>query len=735
MAKRVTKSVRKSPRRKVGPGLRQTSKETSYIPAPLPPNEPERLEALRRYKILDTAPEKHFDDIALMASQICQTPIALISFIDEARQWFKAKTGLTISATPRDIAFCAHAILKPKDVMVVSDPLTDRRFAKNPLVTADPNIRFYAGAPLVTHDGFSLGTVCAIDRKPRKLRPEQISALKILGREVVAQLELRRLKSDLELQIRQRTQELVKANDQLKTEIIERKEAEERLLTIAKATNDAVWDWDLQTNIVSWNEGLRTLFDYSHDEIRPDLAWWEERIHPEDRDKVVAEVQALIEAGQQHWAGEYRFRRANGSYAYVFDRGYLLHDDYGKPVRMIGAMVDITQRKEAEKALQQSEEKFRMLIENAPDLITVLDAKGAIIYESPSIERVLGYQPEALVGKNAFEFVHPDDLVVVSQSFAEVVKRSNATVSVELRFRHKDGSWRTLEGLGTNLLHDPRVAGIVFNSRDVTERKQVEQERARLYEQTKKQAEELEVSGKIKDEFLSVMSHELRTPLNVVLGYAEMTRDGMLGEINPKQDEALAKILSRGGDLLNLIRDILFATQLESRAVIVERQLVNLKDLFEALKSSCHLPLGKELTLRWEFPPDLPPVVTDDAKLRQVLQNLINNAVKFTEKGSVTVSAGIRQQAGGNRKKFLLAPRAFVEFKVADTGIGIPKELIPVIFDKFRQADSSETRLYGGVGLGLYIAKQFTEMLGGQIGVESELGKGSTFTVTIPLEQ
>jgi signal transduction histidine kinase len=230
------------------------------------------------------------------------------------------------------------------------------------------------------------------------------------------------------------------------------------------------------------------------------------------------------------------------------------------------------------------------------------------------------------------------------------------------------------------------------------------------------------MANKAKDEFLSVMSHELRTPLNVIMGYSGMIKEGILGTINPEQSQALGKVIGRSSDLLIMITEILQATSIEAGKVQLEKQDIQLKDFLENLKSNYEIPLSNGIAINWDYPLDTVTLHTDSAKLKHILQNLINNAIKFTSQGSVSITA-----------KYISQARA-AQFQVADTGIGIPQEMIPSIFEMFHQVDSSETRTYGGVGIGLYIVKKYTDLLGGEIQAKSALGKGTTFTLTIPAD-
>lgn len=244
---------------------------------------------------------------------------------------------------------------------------------------------------------------------------------------------------------------------------------------------------------------------------------------------------------------------------------------------------------------------------------------------------------------------------------------------------------------------------------------------SQLFEETRQQAAELEKSNKIKDEFLGVMSHELRTPLNIIMNYSEALRMGTFGEIDSDQARGIDKIRLQAGHLLALINGILEITKIESGSVSLDMRPVDLNDFMAELKTDYILPAENDVALVWHDAANLPTLVTDRVKLRQIVTNLINNALKFTAHGSVTVSA--ETSVIGETW----------EIHVADTGPGIPPELLPFVFDKFRQIDSATTRNYSGAGLGLYIVKNFVALLGGAIEVRSDLGKGTVFSVKLPL--
>jgi len=450
----------------------------------------------------------------------------------------------------------------------------------------------------------------------------------------------------------------------------------------------------------------------------------------------------------------------------------------------IAIIRDITERKRAEEEIQRNLERIRALheidlaITSTLDLKTVLDVLLEKIdlflpYQGATTIRLLNRETgklEPVACRNLPEKEWKAVTSRVAGGLAGMLPASNAPViirdvqthplSLAPDFLRQHG---LVSALRVPLIAKGEVLGILtFFSKEEHEfsneeiaflstlagQAAIAINNAQLYEGMAK-------ANKVKDEFLSVMSHELRTPLNVVMGYTGMIIDGMLGEVNQQQKEALEKIIRRANDQLVIINNILFATVLEAEKIKTESQPVNLTDFFNQLRSTYDAPVNKDLVLHWDYPSDLPTIDTDNAKLKLVLHNLIDNALKFTSKGHVTISAkitdGSKQKAESSIQPLPTADSLLpteplptadgllptgegrcAVFKVADTGAGIPQEHLPFIFDKFRQVDSSETRSFGGVGMGLYIVKKFTELLGGTVEVESEPGEGSAFTVTIP---
>jgi signal transduction histidine kinase len=244
---------------------------------------------------------------------------------------------------------------------------------------------------------------------------------------------------------------------------------------------------------------------------------------------------------------------------------------------------------------------------------------------------------------------------------------------------------------------------------------------SQLYGRSLQQAADLERAIHAKDEFLNVMSHELRTPLSVIGGYAQALSIGIAGEVSREQREIMEKIIFQSNELLRMINEILQVGSLQAGSVKAYIDNTNLNELFRNLKGIFDALAKKAVVLEWELPAEMAPVRTDGDKLKHILQNLIHNAMKFTEKGSVAISARCLRDA--------------VQIEVKDTGIGIEPEKLPVIFDMFRQVDSSHTRSHGGVGVGLFIVKKYVELLKGKISVESTPGRGTTFSLTIPTDQ
>lgn len=380
---------------------------------------------------------------------------------------------------------------------------------------------------------------------------------------------------------------------------------------------------------------------------------------------------------------------------------------------------------------EKAHAQIQLILDSAGEGIYGVDLEGKATFFNPAAAEMLGYEIQELIGRNVHDLLHhsrpdgtpyPREACPIYAAFRDGAVHSGA----DDMFWRRDGRGVPVEYASTPIIERGEILGAVVTFRDVTYRKKSEQVLRQKVEELQQKTAELVRANQVKNQFLNVMSHELRTPLSVVMGYAGVLKEGMLGKTTPEQAEALAKIMSRTEDLLRMITSILYATSIAAREVRVESRPFALSALLDELRGQ-QGGIRKPLALDWDWPDDLPAMISDREKTKYILQTLIDNAVKFTERGRVSVSAG-RMDTNGSGAK-----RSWIELKVADTGIGIPKEKLPMIFEKFWQADGSETRLYGGVGLGLYIAKNFAELLEGKIEVETGEGEGSTFTVRLPV--
>jgi PAS domain S-box-containing protein len=346
--------------------------------APLPPDESERLAALRQYEVMDTAPEDAFDDLTLLAAHVCQVPMALVSLVDEKRQWFKSRVRVNDTWTPRDDAFCAHTILHADEVFQVQDAQADPRFAANPLVTSGPRIRFYAGAPLVTPEGYSLGALCVMDRNPRTLAPEQLAALRALSRRVIAQLELRKKTAELTkmvadyertgIMLRQNIEQLAVSEKETKRllEVAEKsrrallsvledekqsgqslRESEERFRQMTESIDEVFWMTDpVKGSLIYMSPAYEKVWGRTCASLYASPDRWVDALYPEDSERIRTAARTKQLAGEYNET--YRIVRPDGTVRWLQEQAFPVKNAAGVIYRMVGVAQDITEKKQLE---------------------------------------------------------------------------------------------------------------------------------------------------------------------------------------------------------------------------------------------------------------------------------------------------------------------------------------------------------------------------------------------------
>ena len=513
-------------------------------------------------------------------------------------------------------------------------------------------------------------------------------------------------------------------------DVSERKAAElearliaERYRMAARATNDAVWDWDLSADAVQWSEAVETLFGHRLAGLRSDGAWWKGQVHPDDRDGVVGSIQSVIGGGSTHWRSEYRFRRADGTYADVLDRGYMIRDAQGRPSRMVGAITDLTERKRIEAELRRGEERLAQAvsiaqlgtfdIDLATDSVTVNEA-GRLIYGWPA--------GEPLTFAKVQTHFHPEDRAYVVREVGLAFDPAGpGEFEVEQRIVRVDGATRWIRVRGRALFDvaggGRRAARCVGTYLDVTDQKEAEHQREQLLASERAARAEAERASEAKSQFLATLSHELRTPLTPVLLTVSLM------EMHPGLPEDLREdvaTIRRNVELESrLIADLLDLTRITSGKLQLDEQDVDLHAVVRAAIDICQREASARLVV--ELNAGRHRVRGDATRLQQIFWNIVSNAAKFTPPhGLITVRSSD-------------APGGRVRVEVTDTGAGIDPEVLPKLFNAFEQGDVRAGRQQAGLGLGLAISRRLAEAHGGTIVAHSEgRGRGATFTVELP---
>ena len=511
-------------------------------------------------------------------------------------------------------------------------------------------------------------------------------------------------------------------------QFMERKSAEELLLKnretlklANKISRGGTWQYDLVTNTVAWSEEYYELLGLAPGKVPASFEEWFRRVHLDDLSAVLKEHENAI-AEKRDVNIEFRIRRADQQWRWFKQTGRCVYGADGRPLSMIGITFDITERKQAEEALRQSEEQLRLALEAANMGAWEYEIRSEAVKWSSNLEAIHGLAPGSFGGTfdDFRNEIHAEDRQNVLESLARSIE-DGAQHEIEYRIIRPDGAIRWLEGKG-QVIRDGtgkavRMTGLCV---DITERKCAEEEREQLLRSERAARAEAEAANRTKDEFLALLSHELRTPLVAILGWATTL------SATPQPDEALTtralETIKRNARLqTRIIEDMLDVSRIVTGKLQLDIRPVDLASIIEAAIATVQ-PTADTKGVRFQLMLDsaVGPVSGDPHRLQQVVWNLLSNAIKFTP-------------GGGLVEIKLKESRCKAEITVSDTGEGIPAEFLPHIFDRFRQADSSTTRKHGGLGLGLAIVRHLVELQGGAVAAHSAgEDRGSIFTITLP---
>lgn len=718
------------------------------MPAPVPPNnEPQRLAAVHELNVLDTPAEEAFDRLAQLARELFDVPIALITLLDEQRQWFKSNLGFNARQTPRDIAFCGHTIAADGP-LVVPDTRLDARFQDNPLVNETPHIRFYAGYPLRPHSQLAVGTLCLLGHQPRAFSERDQVLLKSLAGQVDELLRQHRMRYTL-AQTTRRYEALFN----------------ESATGIVRINRDGT--------VLGINPFALALLGYTREEV---LGRNVAMLTPPDlhgqHDTFIAHFLAVGRPKVVGRGREVEAQHKAGHRVPVHLAVNAIDDEHHQVAEFIGILTDLSQVHAANQRIHKEQSLLKVLHQGITDYPALMSGEqlwtfltealseltdsehamiGEVIYSDSSnalklhaikgplwslesrhhIEQLLSgdmvlKNPNSLLGR-----VFARGEVVIDNNVNEYTQRSEFPLG-QVQFDNYLGVPIFSQGqlIGMFAIANSRqplnqalldwlqpftdTCVLLINLyRQMAEREQVMQDLAAARDQA-------EHANQAKSDFLSSMSHELRTPLNAILGFAQLLAGNSRTPLNAKQLRQVRQIEKGGQHLLSLINDVLDLAKIEARQLSLSIEAISLASVFDDACSTLEANADAAgIALSCTPPDDCWRVHADYTRTKQVLLNLLSNAIKYNvAHGRIEVSAEHQQDQ--------------IKIRVRDTGPGVDPARLDELFEPFNRLDAENSRVEG-TGIGLSITRELVEQMHGQIGVDSQPGQGATFWFTLPV--
>lgn len=681
-----------------------TTSDCEFDVRPSSLDDPARLQALRRTGLLDSAAEPAFDRLTRLATRIFQVPVALVSLVDDERQFFKSSVGLPSPwaeqrQTPLSHSFCKHVVINSQPLMV-SDATTHPVLSQNPAIR-ELGVIAYLGVPLITSEGYALGSFCVIDGRPRNWAYDDLQMLWDLAASVMSEISLR-----LEIAERRRT----------RSDLF-------RFASLVESSGDFIAMADLEGRVTYVNPAGRALVGLdadavSHTRIADFLTQDSQRV------AICEAIPRAIETGQ--WVGKGRLRHFVTSRAISVQVNLFLISDEatGQPVGLATIVRDLTRWEQVERQHLEDEQIFRSSFDDAPIGMALVSPSGKWLKVNRALSGLLHISALDLVNFDIRQVLHPDDVDACQEQFDRVRDGTIRSFQIETRFLNTDGElvWALLN---VSLVREPAGTPLYFIAQiqDLTDRREIEQDLHRAKNAA-------EAASRSKSEFLANISHEVRTPMTAIVGNADILREPGLSEF--ERGVALQAIRRNATHLLQLINDILDLSKIEAGHMELKpvpcdpwRIVCEVVADLEATASA------KGVRLESSRVGESPSCVNlDPTRFRQILVNLVGNAIKFTEsEGRVTVRVAARLGLAPDPSETILV------LEVLDHGIGMSPEQVTQLFRPFQQGDTSFTRKYGGTGLGLNITSRLVNAMGGTIEVASRLGAGSRFTVRLPVKR